>query len=211
MIALKKILLYSALIFLMLGAIAQQQEPVSEKKVIQFTGVIFGPDSVSIIPGVHVYVPKAGRGTTTNPYGFFSMPVLEGDSVVFSAVGFRRESFVVPKHDKDQSLKTIVTLTEDVAFLEEVEVFPYPSEAMFKEAVLAVQLPNQEDINNIEAWLAQQYMRDAYKNLPASPGANHRYFMDQQAQAIQSRYMRPQNNLLNPFAWAQFIRSIKGN
>jgi hypothetical protein len=126
-------------------------------------------------------------------------------------VGFRRESFVVPKHDKDHSLKTIVTLTEDIAFLEEVEVFPYPSEAMFKEAVLAVQLPNQDEINNIEAWLAQQYMRDAYKNLPASPGANHKYFMDQQAQAIQSRYMRPQNKLLNPWAWAQFIRSLKGN
>ncbi|MEQ8552994.1 MAG: carboxypeptidase-like regulatory domain-containing protein [Cyclobacteriaceae bacterium] len=204
---LKKILLYSALIVFSLGLAAQDQE----KKVIQFTGVIFGADSVSIIPGVHVYVPKVGRGTTTNPYGFFSMPVLEGDSIVFSAVGFQRESFVVPKHEKDQSLKVIVTMKEDIAFLEEVEVFPYPSEAMFKEAVLAVQLPNQEEINNIEAWLAKQYMREAYKNLPASPGANHRYFMDQQAQSIQNRYMRPQNNLLNPFAWAQFINSLKGN
>ena len=204
---LRKILLYSTLILFTLGLAAQDQE----KKVIQFTGVIFGPDSVSIIPGVHVYVPKVGRGTTTNPYGFFSMPVLEGDSIVFSAVGFQRESFVVPKHEKDQSLKVIITMSEDIAFLEEVEVFPYPSEAMFKEAVLAVQLPNQEDINNIEAWLAQQYMRETYKNLPASPGANHRYFMDQQAQSIQNRYMRPQNNLLNPFAWAQFINSLKGN
>ncbi len=204
---LNKFLLYSALFVISLGLAAQDQE----KKVIQFTGVIFGPDSVSIIPGVHVYVPKVGRGTTTNPYGFFSMPVLEGDSIVFSAVGFQRESFIVPQHEKDQSLKVIITMTEDIAFLEEVEVFPYPSEAMFKEAVLAVQLPNQEEINNIEAWLAKQYMREAYKNLPASPGANHRYFMDQQAQSIQNRYMRPQNNLLNPFAWAQFINSLKGN
>jgi len=204
---LKKLLLYSALIVVSLGLAAQDQE----KKVIQFTGVIFGPDSVSIIPGVHVYVPKVGRGTTTNPYGFFSMPVLEGDSLVFSAVGFQRESFVIPKYDKDQSLKVVITMKEDIAFLEEVEVFPYPSEAMFKEAVLAVQLPNQDEINNIEAWLAKQYMREAYKDLPASPGANHRYFMDQQAQSIQNRYMRPQNNLLNPFAWAKFINSLKGN
>ncbi|XOV93038.1 MAG: carboxypeptidase-like regulatory domain-containing protein [Bacteroidota bacterium] len=203
----KKLLLYCSVLFLSLSLLAQEQEP----KVIQFTGVIFGPDSVSIIPGVHVYVPKAGRGTTTNPYGFFSMPVLEGDSIIFSAVGFKKESYIVPKHDEDKSLRAIVTMQEDIAFLEEVEVFPYPSETMFKEAVLAVQLPNQQEISNMEAWLAQQYMREAYKNLPASPGANHRYFMDQQAQSIQNRYMRPQNNLLNPFAWAQFIRSIKGN
>jgi hypothetical protein len=57
-------------------------------KVIQFTGVIFANDSASIVPGVHVYVPHGGRGTTTNPYGFFSMPVLVGDSILFSAVGF---------------------------------------------------------------------------------------------------------------------------
>ena len=57
-------------------------------KVIQFTGVIFANDSASVVPGVHVYVPKGGRGTTTNPYGFFSMPVLEGDSIIVSAIGF---------------------------------------------------------------------------------------------------------------------------
>jgi len=203
----KRVSLHIVLLFFVLNAFGQEADP----KVIQFTGVIFGPDSTSVIPGVHIYVPKAGRGTTSNPYGFFSMPVLEGDSVVFSAVGFERESYVVPPHQNDQSLKTIVTLTEDIAFLEEVEVFPYPSETMFKEAVLAVQLPNQDDINNLEAWLARQYMREAYKDLPASPGANHRYFMDLQMQGIQNRYSRPANNLLNPFAWAKFIRSLKGN
>ncbi len=30
---------------------------------------------MSGVPGVHVYVPKAGRGTTSNNVGFFSMAV----------------------------------------------------------------------------------------------------------------------------------------
>ena len=58
----------------------------SKKRVIQLSGIILSEDSVSGLPGVHIYVPKAGRGTTSNRTGYFSMPVLEGDSVVISSV-----------------------------------------------------------------------------------------------------------------------------
>ena len=55
-----------------------------KRRVIQLSGIVLGEDSVSGLPGVHVYVPKAGRGTSTNVTGFFSMPVLPGDSVVIA-------------------------------------------------------------------------------------------------------------------------------
>ena len=45
-----------------------------QKKIIQLSGVVVGQDSISGVGGVHVYVPKAGRGTTSNPYGYFAMP-----------------------------------------------------------------------------------------------------------------------------------------
>lgn len=194
--------------FLLVMLTSQAQE---DKRVIQLTGVVFAPDSSSVVPGVHVYVPAVGRGTTTNPYGFFSMPVLEGDSVVFSAIGFERQHFVIPKHDKDQSLKLLITLKEDITFLKEVEVFPYPTEAMFKEAVLSLEFPNQQGYDNMNAWLSQQYMRSAHGNLPNSANASHQYYMQMQMQSTQNRYQMPSNNLMNPFAWAKFIKSLKGN
>ena len=52
-----------------------------KRHVIQLSGVVLGEDSVSGLPGVHVYVPKAGRGTSTLITGFFSMPVLPGDKI----------------------------------------------------------------------------------------------------------------------------------
>ena len=119
--------LFIGLLVCSMVAFAQNDE-VQNKRIVQLTGVIFTPDSSSVIPGVHVYVPIGGRGTTTNPYGFFSMPVLEGDSVIFSAVGFKRQYYIVPEHDEDNSLKLIFTMQEDVTFLSEVEVFPYPTE-----------------------------------------------------------------------------------
>ena len=178
-------------------------------KIIQFTGVIFTPDSTSVIPGVHIYVPKVGRGTTTNPYGFFSLPVLEGDSLVFSAVGFKRQSFVVPKHDSNRSMKLLLTLEEDIAFLEEVEIFPYPSEAMFKKAVLALDMSDSEDYRNLEAWLAAQYMARGYRDLNGTSRDNYNYTMTEQRQAYDNRFQSPVNNFANPFAWARFIKDLR--
>lgn len=196
------------LFFVSAGFILEAQEDL---KIIQFTGVIFTPDSNSVVPGVHIYVPAVGRGTTSNPYGFFSMPVIEGDSIVFSAVGFRKTSYIIPAHDSESSLRIIMTLEEDIAFLDEVEVFPYPSEAMFKKAVLAMEFSNQKDYDNLDAWMTAQYMARAYKDLPASSNMNYRYFMSQQQQANNYRFQPPVNNFANPFAWARFIRDLKRN
>lgn len=204
---------YLPLLFLMLSSsflsFGQEKEPAAATKVIQLTGVVFGKDSTSVIPGTHVYIPKSGRGTTTNPYGFFSLPALEGDSVVFSAVGFERVYYIVPEHRKSSSLRIIVTLQEDVLFLEEVEIRPYPTETMFKEALITMELPHQKEYANIYQWLNSEYMQQGYLDLPASANENYRYYSQLQYQSYINRYSPPQNQLLNPFAWRQFIRSLK--
>lgn len=196
------------LIFFFVGAAilgwSQEQNPV-----IQFTGVVMEQDSNRVIPGVHVYVPKGGRGTTTNPYGFFSMPVIEGDSIIFTAVGFKRTHYIVPKHDPSTSLKVIVTLETDVTFLDEVQVFPFPNEEMFKRAVVTMRLPYNREQANLQAWLNATYMQDGYGAYPMSPAMRQRYFQDQQVQQFQNKF-GPQNMaLLNPWAWSSFIRSLK--
>lgn len=190
----------------MQNALAQEQP-----KVIQFTGVVMEGDSAQVVPGAHVYIPAGGRGTTTNPYGFFSMPVVPGDSVIISAVGFKKQNFIIPDHDAETSLKVIIALEEDVTFLEEVEVFPFPTEEMFKRAVVTMELPYNRDRANIQSWLNAIYMQEGYRTLSASPAMNQRYFQAQQVQQFQDKFGPRTNNLLNPWAWSSFIRSLKGN
>ncbi|WP_421763496.1 carboxypeptidase-like regulatory domain-containing protein [Ekhidna sp.] len=199
------ILILSFFVFSLCNVSAQEEV----KNVIQFTGVVFGADSTSVVPGTHVYIPKSGRGTTTNPYGFFSIPVLEGDSIIFSAVGYKRAYFIIPAHDKESSLKVIIALQDDIKFLEEVEIRPYPTENMFKEALISMELPEQKEYANIYQWLNSQAMREAYLNVGASSNANLQYVMQQQRQSYINKYSPPQNQLLNPFAWANFINSLK--
>src|SRR5689334_15416286 len=97
---------------------AQQQS----RRIIQLSGVVISADSTSgPIPGAHVYVPKAGRGTPTQRTGFFSMPVLVGDSVVISAVGFVKQHYIVPDYPSD-FLTLVIEMVEDATYLNEVTI-----------------------------------------------------------------------------------------
>ncbi len=48
---------------------AVQAQNQTKKRIIQLSGIV--SDSITVVPGVHVYVPKAGRGVPTNYAGFF--------------------------------------------------------------------------------------------------------------------------------------------
>ena len=180
-----------------------------DREIVQFSGVVIAEDSTTAIPGVHIYVPKAGRGTTTNRLGYFSMPTLAGDTITVSAVGFVRKSLVIPKNVEDQAYSIILTLREDTTYLEEVQIFPYPTEELFKEAVLALQLPDQQQYENLRDQLDPATMAVMARQIPNDGNMNHRYFIQMQNQQWNDRFGLRSNNLLNPFAWSEFIKSIK--
>lgn len=201
-------LLFFAFTTLLICGVKPSFSQDGEKKVIQFSGVVVNKDSTMGIPGVHVYVPGKRRGTSANPYGYFSFPLLAGDTVAFSAVGFRKKYFRVPFTEKD-SHNMIVYLEEDTTMLDELEILPYPTEEMFKEAVLAMRLPNSEDLNNMDRNLDPYILTNMYTNMPMDGSMNHRYFTMQQAEYLHDAYGVRSNPLMNPFAWAQFFKSLK--
>jgi hypothetical protein len=185
-------------------ALAQKQ-----KRIIQLSGVILDQDSIIPLPGVHVYVPKAGRGTSTNAAGFFSMPVIPGDSVVISSIGYQRRHYIVPNYPSD-FLTIIVEMVEDVTYLREVTITPFPTEEVFKQAVLALNIPMDDrniDKNNLNAELLALMARTA----PMDANLNYKYYMDQTIQGYSSKYQPPMNPFLNPFNWARFFRDLKKN
>ncbi|MEO0552365.1 MAG: carboxypeptidase-like regulatory domain-containing protein [Bacteroidota bacterium] len=177
-----------------------------QKKVIQLSGIVLGEDSVSGIPGVHIYVPKAGRGTTTNRVGYFSLPVLPGDEMVVSAVGYERQYFKVPDSDRD-NLTIIVELVSDTTFLETVEIMPFPTEEIFKEAVVALNLPIDKGV------IGDSYNEDLLalmlRTTPYDGGLNYRYAQDLWQQNQANRFGPAANPFLNPFNWARFFKSLK--
>ena len=197
----------SLLIVVVFFIISDQALAQGKKRVIQLSGVILGEDSVSVVPGAHIYVPKAGRGTTSNIYGYFSMPTLAGDSVVISAVGFEKQHYLVPDAEND-NVTLIVELVSDTTYLEPVEIVPFPTEEIFKEAVLALNVPvdaGKYQNDNLSAELLAAMVESA----PMDGALNHRWFMNNLYNYQERRYGPPSNPFLNPFNWARFIKDLK--
>jgi hypothetical protein len=178
-----------------------------QKRLIQLSGVVLGEDSVSGLPGVHIYVPKAGRGTTTNHVGFFSMPVVVGDSIIISSVGYNRQYYIVPP-DAPEYQTIIVTLVEDVTYLSTVYVLDFPTEEVFKQAIVALNVPL--DQTNIDSKnFNQELLALMLKTTPMDGQLNQRYALNQWANSTNDRFQPVSNPFLNPFNWVKFFNSLK--
>ena len=184
-----------------------------QQRVVQFTGIVATGDSLLGVPGATVFVPKAGRGTATNAYGYFSIPVVAGDSIVIRSLGYRNQYVVIPPEYPRQSYSVIVQLREDVTMLPEVRVFPYATEKAFKQAFLALRLPKEKGSSAADN-LNQDILRRIFNNAPVTSMGNYRQTMQAQQIDQQRRMgMGPSpytnNPLLNPFSWLQLIKQVK--
>ena len=203
-------LLLTAAAGLLAPTAAQAQ---GQRQVVQFSGIIATGDSLLGVPGAGIFVNNAGRGTTTNLYGYFSLPVLAGDSILIRALGYRNQWFVIPPDYQRQSYSVIAELREDVTILPEVRIFPYATERDFKEAFLALQLPTERG-SAAARNLSPDALRRLFANQPVGSMANFRQTMQNQQYQQDRRFgtaPNPQTNnpLLNPFSWLQLIKQIK--
>ncbi len=189
------------------GIQTARSQDTPERKIVQLSGIILNGDSTVAIPGVNIYVPKKGRGTSSNRFGYFSMPVIAGDSVVFSFIGLQRQAIKVPEDIEEDKLSYILTMIEDEYSLAEVQVMPYPTEEEFKNAILALNIEEERPLNRGN--LSPQLLLRWAEEMPASGNENFRQFTNQQMMQGMDRYGPRPLPLLNPFAWAQFIQSIK--
>ncbi|MCS6821602.1 MAG: carboxypeptidase-like regulatory domain-containing protein [Microscillaceae bacterium] len=179
-----------------------------EKNVIYFSGIVVDGIKTEPLAGVGIYIPKAGRGTVTDENGYFTLPVMVGDSVVISSVGYKKRYYKIPKMSKD-AYSVVIELTEDNTLLPVVEVFPYPTEEIFKEAFLSVRLPDEEKIKALRKNLNEKVMFLLAASIPMDGTMNFRNLTQQQFLYTHNRYAVPMLQLLNPLAWAELFRSIK--
>lgn len=193
----------------MLGLLSEPALAQRKAPVVQFSGIVLDShDSTAVLPGVHVYVPKAGRGTVSNLLGYFSMPVLVGDSVVISYLGYQKQHFKIPNNAGD-AITVIVELSPDTTYLPEITIFPYPTEQLFKQAILAMDLPREEEIDYMKRNMDANLMAMMMENMPMDGSENYKRYSQQQIMNTHNRYFQQTNPFFNPLNWAKFIQSIK--
>ena len=183
-----------------------------QDRQVLFTGFITGGKTNEPLPSAYVYIPQAGRGVLSANNGYFVLPVIPGDTVVFSYVGYKKQYHVIPKRLTETTYSAVVALQEDAKMLAEVKVYPYATEDLFKEAFVNMTLPDQKERDNLARNTDPYYLLRMAAIMPMSSVSNHQMAMNQQFTGRESATGRSgvtTFGFTNPFAWANFLRSVK--
>lgn len=95
--------------------------------------------------------------------------------------------------------------------LREVKVFPHSSEDEFKKAFLAMELRDAQERETVRRNLEQSKLNVFALQAGMGASSNFRNFSDMMisSQANKNFFNNPTLALTNPFAWINFIKSIK--
>ncbi|MFA6945433.1 MAG: hypothetical protein WC220_05975, partial [Pedobacter sp.] len=70
---------------------------VRERKIVQFSGIIVNRDSNTVVPYVTITnVTGKDQYYSANYKGYFSFVAHEGDTLAFTAVGYRPGALIIP-------------------------------------------------------------------------------------------------------------------
>ena len=177
----------------------------SQSKVIQFSGVVVNGADSKPLPFSTVMILNHNRGTVADASGFFSFVAVVGDTVEFSTVGFSPRRLIIPDTIRHDAYSIVMPLEQDTIMLMETVIYPWPTKEKFREAFVNLELPETEaDIIRRNFNLA--LVREQAQEGKMDANMNYRSLMQQQTSQLYYQNQMVPNNLLNPFAWAQFIK-----
>lgn len=193
------------LLTLLFVSVSLYAQPGTQPNLVQFSGVVV-TDSLMPVPFTNILVKNTYRGTMSDVYGYFSFVAQEGDTILFSAVGFQRSQYVIPDSLNDGKYSMIHVLGRDTVTLKEFTVYPWPSREQFRDAFLALRLPaddHQLALRN----LSPAEMVQRMENLPPDAYQSFQYQMAMDHTRLYYSGGTPVVNLFNPIAWAQFLQA----
>ena len=199
--------------FLLLVSILTLQKSWSQvnpyrDSIVQLYGVVMTADSLQGIPSCSVIVEGRGRGTITSYDGVFSIAVMKGDRITFSSVGYKNRSIQIPFTLTENQYSVIQLLVSDTVYLPATILKPRPSREQFE----------RDFVNNT---MSDDLYETARKNtdeatrrlliasMPADGREAVNYQLRQQANKAYYTGQVPPMNILNPAAWADFIKAWK--
>ncbi len=193
-------------VFILAGSAWGQQR----ENLVQFSGMVLDGSEEELypVPYTNILVKGKGRGTYSDLRGFFSIVVEKGDTIVFSAIGYKQVKYVIPVDLNDDRYSLVQLMTQDAVNLPETVVFPWPSREHFRLEFLAMDV-TPELQSNASRNLGDAPLARLQQQLPRDGVENSSYYLRQQARDYYHIGQLPPMNIFNPVAWKQFFDSWK--
>ncbi|HRY98727.1 MAG TPA: TonB-dependent receptor [Bacteroidales bacterium] len=151
-------------ISLMLLFIGMMWPALAQTPQFVLSGYASEAGSKELLIGVNVYIPALGKGTTTNRYGFYSIPLPQGKhTLIYSFIGYKKVERVVELN----ASRVIDIALEPSLELEGVEIKAERMERISEVVQMSsIDLPVQQ-VRNLPALLGE---KDVFKTLQLMPG-----------------------------------------
>jgi hypothetical protein len=203
-----KFLPYFFLSFILLPVAAKAQFETFQDSVVQLYGVVMTADSLKGLPAVSIVVKGQNRGTITNDQGVFSIVVLKGDQVEFTSIGFKGKLVDIPRDLKGNQFSLIQLMVTDTMFLPATIIRQRPSREQFERDFVNTKVPD-DDIEIVRSNNDVATRKVLMATLPADGREASNQYMRQRASKLYYSGQIPPQNIFNPFAWNEFIKSWK--
>lgn len=192
----------------LVGSSVFAQQITKEKPLIQFTGIITDVDSNSVVPYVTVTnLTNKGQRYAANYKGYFSFIAHPGDTILYTAIGYRDLLLPIPTQIADNKYTAMIKMKAEIVNLPTVRVYPWATVEDFTRDFMSMKIADDDYViaaRNLSAesliGLIQTLPRDGGE----IQGINYRLNHDRAL----NKNMVQTNPLLNPFAWGKLMQSI---
>lgn len=184
---------------------AQKAEQKNDS-LIQFSGIVMTSDSLMAIPYANISASKSRAASASNYNGFFSFVAQKGDTIKFTAIGYKDGSFIIPSDLTENKYSVIQLLTKDTIYLAETIIYPWPSKEEFREAFLAYNIPD-DNYETARKNLERERLKEIGERMAMDADMNADYQTKQLAQKIYYAGQYPPMRIFDVFAWKSFIEA----
>ncbi len=203
--------IYSILFFFLFSASVFY----GQEKVYQLSGVVLNADTEEPVPYARVVSKRNRRIIAANSYGFYSIPVVETDTLYFFALGYKPTVFSVREYLKKYKgnlskdyIYTLNYMQEDSIRLPEVTIFPYKTPEELKTAILNVPIKKTDPLYVAYKHVDPQLIDRIAHSLPKDAYERYDIAMEVYRQSFHNSIALPTYPLINPVAVYGIIREI---
>ena len=200
------------LLFILFSAQLWSQE--KNTRLIQFSGntLISFNDSVEPVAFVTIKNKSRRSSASSGPDGFFTLVVKGGDTVEFSAVGFKRSTLIIPDNIKRDRFFATQAMIRDTNRLAAVVIVPWKNVEELKRAVLDMDISESDLVIAYQNLQYERWVQIREGMMPSLEENRAGYLARHNSNNLMlSTGLLPQNNILNPFAWMQFMDYVGQN
>ena len=182
-------------------------------KVYQLSGMILNASTGEPIPYVSIRINHSRRGTVANAEGFYSVPVVRGDTLYFSALGYKKARFLVSPYldayagdTTEGFVYAVHYLVEDTIELPTIRISAIRTPEELKMALLNIPPETQSQVarDNVSPEIIAYFL----ENLPADPQERIKIAEQRYRDIYFQRTLRPVYPILDPIAAYRLVKYL---